>query len=148
MLPKNSDCEVTNHATELSLSNKEDALLQAAIMPVLQAQLSHTTVQMQALAADMIHARGDLDRKSVRLMHSHYGNVRYILAYAAAGETITFQAITTDGEVRGYTSHSSQECLCYPPFIRALSQLHLIGARPPRGSCALEWQVRAAVLVR
>ena len=49
MLSKSSYCEAANHATELSLLISEDALLQAAIMPVqsnmLQAQLSHTTVQ-------------------------------------------------------------------------------------------------------
>ena len=102
---------------------------------------------MQAQAADMIHARGDLERKSMRLMQSHYGTVRYILAYAVAGETITFHVITTDGEVRGCTSHPKSACVHYLPFPEHFLG-SLTGAGPPRCCCTLEWQVRAAILVK
>ena len=68
---------------------------------------------MQASAVGVGEAQNDLERKSVRLMQSHYGNVHYIPAYAAAGHTMTFHVITTDGAV-GYRSSHSLAQLCLP----------------------------------
>ena len=97
---------------------------------MLQAQLNPATAQMQALAVGVHEAHADLRRKSVRLMPSHYGTVKYIPAYAAAGYTITFHVITTAGEVRGYTSHSCspQEAICWRIFGASLVAVCLRGS--------------------
>ena len=121
-------------------------------MPVqrnmLHAQLSHTLVQMQAQAADMIHTRGDLERKSMRLMQSHYGTMRYILAYAAAGKTITSKpSRQTERSEATPLIRPKSACVHHLPlpehFLGSLR-----GARPPRRCCKLEWQVHAAMLVK
>ena len=76
---------------------------------------------MQASAVGVSEVQNDLERKGMSLMQSHYGNVRYIPSYAAAGHTMTFHmhVITTDGAIGYYSSYSSAQ-LCLPTVFVAV----------------------------
>ena len=53
----------------------------------------------QAAELGLAFAWQDLARKKICLSQSHYGSLKYILAYAASGSDIDIYAIAADGQV-------------------------------------------------
>ena len=54
---------------------------------------------LQPEASGLGPAREDLEWKSISLSATHYGDVKYIMAYASSGPMLQYFFITTDGHV-------------------------------------------------
>lgn len=57
---------------------------------------------VQSLAEGLDAAVQDLIQKSVSHMQEHYGEVEYVLAYAASGAEVSMHIITIDGQVSAH----------------------------------------------
>ncbi len=85
--------------------------LQFAALLTFVPSKSDSCLALQPEASGLTAARKDLGWKSISLSATHYGDVKYIMAYAASGPMLQYFYITTDGHV----SHSLQQRLDATP---------------------------------
>lgn len=101
---------------------------------MLQAQLSHTTAPMQAEGVSIIEAQADLQRTSIRLMQSHYGNVQYVRTEFRRMRLLATSSPSMSSQQTGRSE--PQQCL--PAVAKGPHQLFLEDAGASCGCCELE----------